>query len=400
MNINKYIEQVNLENIYQTVIDLEGPKHPLYNWDALENAATYIKDKLEGYGVTTKVHEFYLEEFDKPFKNIIGYIGDPNKSAILIGSHYDSVEGAPGANDNLSAVAVSLEIARILMLLDNPPPVIIAVFTLEEGHPTKEMRIRDALRNKGWLDHNNRYTSFKISQTAKNISKVILKELRKTRFNKPLVYETVIKDNKEVFTDIEMEYILTLQNVILENEKLTGQEKISSFLPGSSRFAEKVINDNIDIEFVIVYDCLGWVSSEENTQKPLPLPEKLLPYMSFHKTDLKSNIGNYIVIMGEQNSKKYVDEFAGLCREDFLDIPHISIHLPLDFKSIYKVTPDVLRSDHAPFWEAEIPGLFISDGANFRSPYYHTGEDKSIHIDFNRLNDITKATIKLILERK
>ena len=34
--------------------------------------------------------------------------------SVVIGAHYDSVEGSPGADDNASGVAVVLEIARVL----------------------------------------------------------------------------------------------------------------------------------------------------------------------------------------------------------------------------------------------------------------------------------------------
>src|SRR5690242_1885009 len=40
--------------------------------------------------------------------------GDPKQARTLIGAHYDSVPGTPGADDNASAVAVLLAVAKIL----------------------------------------------------------------------------------------------------------------------------------------------------------------------------------------------------------------------------------------------------------------------------------------------
>ena len=37
------------------------------------------------------------------YKNIV--VGDPSTAEVLIGSHYDTVAGTPGADDNSSAVA-------------------------------------------------------------------------------------------------------------------------------------------------------------------------------------------------------------------------------------------------------------------------------------------------------
>ncbi|PIN89857.1 hypothetical protein COU57_05040 [Candidatus Pacearchaeota archaeon CG10_big_fil_rev_8_21_14_0_10_32_14] len=51
---------------------------------------------------------------------------------IAIGSHYDAVEGSPGANDNGSAVAVTLELARRLQDFDGEIGVTYFFFDQEE----------------------------------------------------------------------------------------------------------------------------------------------------------------------------------------------------------------------------------------------------------------------------
>lgn len=37
--------------------------------------------------------------------------------------------------------------------------------------------------------------------------------------------------------------------------------------------------------------------------------------------------------------------------------------------------PDLLRSDHGPFLAAGVPGIMVTDTANFRNPHYHTPGD-------------------------
>jgi Zn-dependent M28 family amino/carboxypeptidase len=52
---------------------------------------------------------------------------------ILIGAHYDSVPGTPGADDNASAVASMLAVARALHLAKlESPPVLFVAFNREE----------------------------------------------------------------------------------------------------------------------------------------------------------------------------------------------------------------------------------------------------------------------------
>lgn len=47
-------------------------------------------------------------------QNVIAYLDGVTQPQVIIGGHYDSVEGSPGANDNASGTAVMLAIARNL----------------------------------------------------------------------------------------------------------------------------------------------------------------------------------------------------------------------------------------------------------------------------------------------
>jgi Tol biopolymer transport system component len=51
----------------------------------------------------------------------------------VVGSHFDSVEGGPGADDNASGTAMLLETARVLATRPLPATVIFVAFTGEEG---------------------------------------------------------------------------------------------------------------------------------------------------------------------------------------------------------------------------------------------------------------------------
>lgn len=49
--------------------------------------------------------------------------------------------------------------------------------------------------------------------------------------------------------------------------------------------------------------------------------------------------------------------------------------------NLYPGTGDFHRSDHSAAWTRGIPGVFLSDTTNFRSPYYHTADDLPDTID-------------------
>lgn len=63
---------------------------------------------------------------------------------LVLGAHYDTVAGSPGANDNASGVAVMLEIARILSARPSNVPVVFVAFGAEEGGP-RDPRIAGSL---------------------------------------------------------------------------------------------------------------------------------------------------------------------------------------------------------------------------------------------------------------
>ncbi|GAB4458461.1 MAG: M28 family peptidase [Elainellaceae cyanobacterium] len=45
------------------------------------------------------------------------------------------------------------------------------------------------------------------------------------------------------------------------------------------------------------------------------------------------------------------------------------------------LTPDLLRSDHTPFWQAGIGAVLLTDTANFRNPHYHQPSDTPDTLD-------------------
>ena len=71
----------------------------------------------------------------------------------VVGAHYDTVSGTPGADDNASAVAVMLELAGRLRQARLKAPVLFAAFTLEEppahltGHQGSRIFVRSCQSN-------------------------------------------------------------------------------------------------------------------------------------------------------------------------------------------------------------------------------------------------------------
>jgi Zn-dependent M28 family amino/carboxypeptidase len=112
--MNASEKEILTKNLRRHVAHLSvdiGERH-IWNGDSLEQAAQYIESEFRAAGYLP-VRQTYLA-YRKPVSNIIAEKQGTRPDLIVIGSHYDSVPGSPGADDNASAVAGLLELARML----------------------------------------------------------------------------------------------------------------------------------------------------------------------------------------------------------------------------------------------------------------------------------------------
>jgi hypothetical protein len=85
----------------------------------LETPARYIEQAFRSQGLVFSVQEFVSA--GRTVRNIEAGAGD-----IVVGAHYDTVPGSPGADDNASGVAVLIELAAMKV------PVRLVAFANEE----------------------------------------------------------------------------------------------------------------------------------------------------------------------------------------------------------------------------------------------------------------------------
>lgn len=81
-------------------------------YEGLRRAADYIKSELRSYSYRPQQQSFSVDGIT--FENVeaeLGSMEDAN-GIVIVGAHYDTAGGLPGANDNASGVAAGLELAR------------------------------------------------------------------------------------------------------------------------------------------------------------------------------------------------------------------------------------------------------------------------------------------------
>lgn len=109
-----------------------GPRHP-GKPAALQAAAAYIESSLQAFGMAVRRESWTVAE--QTTCNLIAEIPGVRHAhdIVILGAHYDSVAGSPGADDNASAVAVLIETAHLLQGQQPGRTIRFVAFSCEEA---------------------------------------------------------------------------------------------------------------------------------------------------------------------------------------------------------------------------------------------------------------------------
>jgi len=104
----------------------------LWHFDGLQQSAAYIRENFQqsGYEVNQQPYEVMGKTCENLEVEVLG--SSRSDEILLIGAHYDSVKGSPGANDNGTGVAAVLALARIFKHVAPSRTVRFVAFANEE----------------------------------------------------------------------------------------------------------------------------------------------------------------------------------------------------------------------------------------------------------------------------
>ena len=144
---------MNLEDALRRhveVLTVEIGRRTPFPGDGLERARRYIHQAFAAAGLEVAAQAYDYQ--GHAVANLIAALPGKGDAAryYVVGAHYDTVPTTPGADDNASAVAVMLELARRLPDLDLAAPVKLVAFTLEEppAYTTGDMGSRVFVRER------------------------------------------------------------------------------------------------------------------------------------------------------------------------------------------------------------------------------------------------------------
>ena len=123
--------RVDPHRLRRTLAAIVGERSPFSSQRHLTAVEGFIEKELETYGLI--VESDYFSYRGRNFRNIVGRLSPHRaRSLVILGAHFDSVQGTPGADDNASGVAVLLEAARLLARARVGSQVLFCAFNLEE----------------------------------------------------------------------------------------------------------------------------------------------------------------------------------------------------------------------------------------------------------------------------
>ena len=108
------------DELKRHVVKLAGEIGHRDTWhpENLAKTADYIEGELTAAGLKVGRQGYSVD--DVICHNLYAQVDGQTKEIILIGAHYDSVHGSPGANDNASGVAALLALAKRMAKPDKP----------------------------------------------------------------------------------------------------------------------------------------------------------------------------------------------------------------------------------------------------------------------------------------
>ena len=104
----------------------------LWRCEALDRAARYISAQLSSGGYAPKLQTFDVAKI--PVSNVEATLTGTAHAAeiVVVGAHYDTVAGCPGANDNGTGIAAVLELALRFSQRPQPRTIRFVAFVNEE----------------------------------------------------------------------------------------------------------------------------------------------------------------------------------------------------------------------------------------------------------------------------
>ncbi len=145
-------------------------------------------------------------------------------------------------------------------------------------------------------------------------------------------------------------------------------------LVGSRAFVEAGYADVLAGGTHLNVEMIGYRSLEPNTQK-IPDGLEFLSPGGVARVRANEYRADFLAAVSDQGSAEAMAWFEAYAAR--VGLPVVAMVLPELVKD-QRIAADLHRSDHASFWDRELPGLMVADSADLRYPAYHCAKGKDV----------------------
>ncbi|MGF1580485.1 MAG: M28 family peptidase [Gemmataceae bacterium] len=129
-----------------------------------------------------------------------------------------------------------------------------------------------------------------------------------------------------------------------------------------------------------VFEMVGFCDRSPNSQRMPPgLPSALAP-----------SAGDFLALIANSSSNAIAENLLTLASTYVSDASVLALKIYL---GVERLLGHLYRSDHAPFWRANIPAIMWTDTSEFRNPHYHLTSDTPDTLDYEFLTQVTKLAL-------
>lgn len=167
----------------------------------------------------------------------------------------------------------------------------------------------------------------------------------------------------------------------------------------------KELKTECKVRGAIIFETMAYTSKKPNSQSFPPGFDKIYPAQT-KRLEKRGFTGEGAIVIYRNSSKtlavSFSESLAHIAGTDSVMLLREPGDMPLVGQLLRRRLPATInhfyRADHTPFWEANIPAIQITDGANFRNPHYHKITDNPDTLDYEHLANIVAATAVAILK--
>jgi Zn-dependent M28 family amino/carboxypeptidase len=160
-------------------------------------------------------------------------------------------------------------------------------------------------------------------------------------------------------------------------------------LHGSTAFVEN-LKPNDRPSAALILESIGFSSSTIKQQ--LPGSFRFLFRRAYKALKRQSFEARSLLILSRSGGINVSRSLEQIASQSEINLPI----LPLEVPHWIPLVRNLRRSDHAPFWQANIPAVMISDTGNFRNPHYHQPTDTPETVDATLIAKAARMVLEYV----